>query len=142
MDLVYLQETKIEEMSSACACSFGVVDFLTERLRRQREQRRVFFCFGIKGNWTSWRSKQAFSLFLAGLKTWRMGFSGPSQVSMAQSRGVKGNERNRVGRMSNPMRRFAEILNELGLRDIPLQGAPSLGRKAITTIVCPASIDS
>ena len=32
------------------------------------------------------------------------------------------NERNRASRMSHPMRRFAEVLNELGLRDIPLQG--------------------
>ena len=34
-----------------------------------------FFCFGIKGNWTWWRLKHAFSLLLASLKTWRMGFS-------------------------------------------------------------------
>ena len=34
------------------------------------------------------------------------------------------NERNTVGRLSQSMRRFAEVLNELGLRDIPLQGGP------------------
>ena len=34
------------------------------------------------------------------------------------------NERNTVGRLSQSMRRFAKVLNELGLRDIPLQGGP------------------
>ena len=34
------------------------------------------------------------------------------------------NERNTVGRLSHSMRRFAEVLKELGLRDIPLQGGP------------------
>ena len=34
------------------------------------------------------------------------------------------NERNMVGRMSYPMRCFAEVLNELGIRDIPLQVRP------------------
>ena len=90
VDLVCLQETKIQEMSADCARSFGWVDFFTGRLRRQRELRGIFFCFGIKGNWNWWRLKQAFSLLLAGLKTWRMGFSGPSQVSMARSKGAIG----------------------------------------------------
>ena len=68
----------------------GWVGFLTKKLQRQRGQRGVFFCFGIEGSWTWWRSKQAFSLLLASLKTWRMGFSGPSQASMARSTGAKG----------------------------------------------------
>ena len=34
------------------------------------------------------------------------------------------NERNTMGRLSQSMRRFVEVLNELGLRDIPLQGGP------------------
>ena len=34
------------------------------------------------------------------------------------------NERNRAGRLSHPMRRFAEVLNKLRLRDIPLQEGP------------------
>ena len=34
------------------------------------------------------------------------------------------NERNLVGRLSHSMRRFNEVLNELGLRDLPLQGGP------------------
>ena len=33
-------------------------------------------------------------------------------------------DRNLVGRLSYPMRRFNEVLNELGLRDLPLQGGP------------------
>ena len=32
------------------------------------------------------------------------------------------NERNMGGRLSHSMRRFAEILNEFELRDLPLQG--------------------
>ena len=32
------------------------------------------------------------------------------------------NERSRGGRISNSMRRFADVLNDLGLRDLPLQG--------------------
>ena len=31
-------------------------------------------------------------------------------------------ERNRGGRLSQSMRRFAEVVNEMGLRDLPLQG--------------------
>ena len=34
------------------------------------------------------------------------------------------NERNMAGRMSHPKRHFAEVLNELRIRDIPLQGGP------------------
>ena len=37
---------------------------------------------------------------------------------------ISPNERNSVGRLSHPMRRFIEVLNELGLRDLPLQGGP------------------
>ncbi|RVW30380.1 Transposon TX1 uncharacterized 149 kDa protein [Vitis vinifera] len=33
-------------------------------------------------------------------------------------------ERSRVGRLSGPMRRFSEVLDELALRDMPLQGGP------------------
>ena len=34
------------------------------------------------------------------------------------------NERNLDCRLSHSMRRFNEVLNELGLRDFPLQGGP------------------
>ena len=34
------------------------------------------------------------------------------------------NERSRGGRFSNSMRRFSDILNDLELRDLPLQGGP------------------
>ena len=34
------------------------------------------------------------------------------------------NDRNSVGRLSHYMRCFNEVLNELGLRDLPLQGGP------------------
>ena len=34
------------------------------------------------------------------------------------------NDRNSIGRLSHPVRHFNEVLNELGLRDLPLQGGP------------------
>ena len=34
------------------------------------------------------------------------------------------NDRNLVGGLTHPMRRFNEVVNELGLRDLPLQGGP------------------
>ena len=34
------------------------------------------------------------------------------------------NERSRGSKISNTMRRFSDILNDLGLRDLPLQGGP------------------
>ena len=34
------------------------------------------------------------------------------------------NERNKEGRFSHSMRRFSKVMNELGLRDLPLQGEP------------------
>ena len=34
------------------------------------------------------------------------------------------NERSKGGRTDNSMRRFFDILNDLGLRDLPLQGRP------------------
>ena len=34
------------------------------------------------------------------------------------------NDRNLEGGLSHPMRRFNEVVNELGLRDLPLQGGP------------------
>ena len=34
------------------------------------------------------------------------------------------NERNLGGGLTHPMRRFSEVVNELGLRDLPLQGGP------------------
>ena len=36
-------------------------------------------------------------------------------------------EHSREGRMSASMRRFSEVIDELALRDLPLQGGPLLG---------------
>ena len=51
-------------------------------------------------------------------------WEGPWRIGSDFNMVLSPNERNRAGRMSHPMRRFAEVLNELGLRDIPLQGGP------------------
>ena len=40
-------------------------------------------------------------------------------------------ERSREGRLSSFMRRFAEVLNELGLRGLPLQGSPFTSRGSL-----------
>ena len=53
------------------------------------------------------------------------------------------NERNKGGRFSHSMRRFSEVMNELGLRDLPLQGGPHLlpGGEASIISACPDWID-
>ena len=50
-------------------------------------------------------------------------------------------ERNTEGRLSHSMRRFTEVINELGLRDLPLQGDLLPGGEGIITSVCPVWID-
>ena len=52
VDLVCLQETKIQEMFAADLMLevLGWVDWLSGRLWRQRELQGVFLCFGIKEN--------------------------------------------------------------------------------------------
>ena len=50
------------------------------------------------------------------------------------------NERSRGGRISNTMRRFSEVLNDLGLRDLPtflFKEGITLGRVAPTEDQCP-----
>ena len=54
VDLVCLQETKIQELSSAVARSLGV-GRLAEW--RQRELLGESLCFGIQENWSWWRPK-------------------------------------------------------------------------------------
>ena len=54
-------------------------------------------------------------------------------------------ERNRGDRLSPSMRCFSEILNELGLRDLPLQGGGgglSPGGEAIIAVQCLTLTDS
>ena len=46
------------------------------------------------------------------------------------------NDRNSVGRLSHSMRRFNEVLNELGLEISLCKGALSPGGVATTTSVC------
>ena len=69
---------------------------------------------------------------------WRMVFYGPSQGSMVRFP----NDRNPDCRLSHSMRRFNEVLNELGLRDLPLQGGVlSPGGVASITSGCPVWTD-
>ena len=90
VDLGCLPETKIQEMSLACACNFWVGRFSEWKVVEAEGIAGVSLCFGIKETWTWWRLKHAFFLLLACLKTWRMVFSGPSQVSMTRLRQAKG----------------------------------------------------
>ena len=47
------------------------------------------------------------------------------------------NERFRRGRFYNSMRRFSDILNDLELRDLPLQGDPYTWRVVSMAVQCP-----
>ena len=37
-------------------------------------------------------------------------------------------ERNKMGRISSSMRRFSQVIDELELKDLPLQGGPYMWR--------------
>ena len=51
------------------------------------------------------------------------------------------NERARGGRLSNSMRRYSDILYELDLIDLPLQGSPIPGEVVLMAAQCPVLID-
>ena len=46
-------------------------------------------------------------------------------------------ERRKGGRLSSSMRCFAGVVNDLGLRDLPLQGGLTLGGEGVTADPCP-----
>ena len=154
VDLVCLQETKIQEMSEADARSLGV-----GRLAEWRVVEAEGTAGGILVFWDK-RKLEVMEFQLGqfsatcifkntedGFQWAFTGVYGPvernkSELFWEELGAVKGlwegpwciggdfnmvispNERNRGGRFSHSMRRFSEVLNELGLRDLPLHGGP------------------
>ncbi|RVW76004.1 hypothetical protein CK203_052807 [Vitis vinifera] len=107
------EETKIQEMSQGVIHSLGVGRFL------------------------GWGAVDARRAAGGGLQTYYERFREPFWEELGAIRGlwtdpwcIGGDfnvikfpsERSRVGRLSGPMRRFSEVLDELALRDMPLQG--------------------
>ena len=154
VDLVCLQETKIQEMSSNRACSFGVGRFFDWKVAEAEgamgaillfwDKRKLdlvgvetslFFitCWfkNVEGGF-QWAFTSIYGLvernnrkmFWEELGSLKGLWEGPWCIDGDFNMVLSLNERNRGSRMSHPMRRFAEVLNELGLRDIALQGGP------------------
>ena len=133
VDLVCMQETKIQEMSSACARSFGVgrfsewkvvevetcLFFVTCMFKNVEDGFQWAFT-GVYGSVE--RSKR--EMFWEELGSLRGLWEGPWCIGRDFNMVLSPNERNLVTRLSHSMRRFAEVINELGLKYIPLQGCP------------------
>ena len=149
VDLVCLQETKIQEMSSVDARSFGVgrlaewkvveaegiaggiLVFWDTRKLELVEAEIGQFSKNVEDGflWAFTRvygpvkrcKRESFWEELGSLKgLWE----GPWCIGGDFNMVLSPKERNSVGRLSHCMRRFVEVLNELGLRDLPLQGGP------------------
>ena len=154
VDLVCLQETKIQELSSAVARSLGV-----GRLAEWRAVEAEGTAGGILVFWDTRKLELVeaeighfsvtcmFKNVEDGFRWAFTGVYGPMKRSKREMfweelGALKGlwegpwciggdfnvvlspNDRNLVGGLSHPMRRFNEVVNELGLRDLPLQGGP------------------
>ena len=154
VDFVCLQETKLQEMSSADARSFGV-----GRLAEWRVVEAEGTAGGILVFWDTRKLELVeaeighfsvtcmFKNVEDGFLWAFTGVYGPvkrckRELFWEELGSLKGlweglwciggyfntvlspNDRNSVGRLSHSMRRFNEVLNELGLKDLPLQGGP------------------
>ncbi|RVW87760.1 Transposon TX1 uncharacterized 149 kDa protein [Vitis vinifera] len=124
VDLVCLQETKIQEMSQGVIHSLGVGRFLGWGAVDARGaaggvvvfwDKRVLELVGLEVGIFSISCR--FKNCEDGFMWFFTGVYGPTMKRFPS-------ERSRVGRLSGPMRRFSEVLDELALRDMPLQGGP------------------
>ena len=152
VDIVYLQETKIHNMSVGMVRRLGVGRFLDWRTvdaegsaggilifwdKRVVElvdmEKRIFSvscCFRNYTDGFQWMfsygpvvdSKREF--FWEELGAIRGLWNGPYCVEGDFNMVCFPGEHRGVGRVSNSMRRFSEIIEDLGLRDIPLQRGP------------------
>ena len=154
VDLVCLQETKIQEMSSVVVRSLGagrmaewrtveaegsaggiLVFWNTRKLELVESEFGHFsvtckfknvedgFLWAFTGVYGPVkRSKR--ELFWEELGALKGLWEGPWCIGGDFNVVLSFYDRNLVGRLSYPMRRFNEVLNELGLRDLPLQGGP------------------
>ena len=154
VDLVCLQETKIQEMSAADARSFGVsklaewkvveAEGTAEGILVFWDKRKVEmvefelghfsvmcmfknvddgFLWAFTGVYrTVERSKR--EMFWEELGSVKGLWEGPWCIGGDFNMVLSPNERNAEGRLSHSMRRFTKVINELGLKDLPLQGGP------------------
>ena len=152
VDLVCLQETKIKEMTTAVARSLGVgrlsdwralnpegsaggiilfwdkkamelVDsefglVLISCLFKMVEGGFLWMFSGVYGP-VERNLKEIFWEELGSIRGW---WEGPWCLGGDFNEILSPSERARGGLYTPPMKRFAEIVNELGLRDLPLQG--------------------
>ena len=154
VDLVFLQETKIQGMSLADARSFGV-----GRLAEWKVVEAEGIAGGILVSWDKrklelvevelghfsvtcmfknvedgfqWAFTGVYGLverckremFWEEFGSLKGLWEGPWCIGGDFNLVISPNERNTEGRLSHSMRRFTEVINELGLRDLPLQGGP------------------
>ena len=154
VDLVCLQETKIQELSSAIVRSLGagrldewrtveaegtaggiLVFWNTRKLDLVESEIGHFsvtckfknvedgFLWAFTGVYGPVkRSKR--ELFWEELGALKGLWEGPWCIGGDFNVVLSPNDRNLGGGISHPMRRFNEVLNELGFRDLPLQGGP------------------
>ncbi|RVW14368.1 hypothetical protein CK203_097452 [Vitis vinifera] len=117
VDLFCLQETKVQVMSDEMVRSLGRGDTLIGRFRNEGDG-AIWVFTGVYGPFSRedreglWEELGA----IRGLweEPWCLG--GDFNITLYID------DRNRTGRITSAMRRFAQIIDELGLVDIPLQG--------------------
>ena len=154
VDLVCLQETKIQELTPAVVRSLGVGRLFEwkaveaegsaggilvfwdirklELVETEIGDFSVTCMFKNVGDGLMWaftgvygpvkRSKR--ELFWEELGALRGLWEGPWCIGGDFNMVLSPDDRNSGGRISHHMRRFNEVINELGLRDLPLQGGP------------------
>ena len=153
-DLVCLQETKVQEMTIDLVRNLGVGHHLNWKALHAEgsaggilllwDNSRISLVDSVVG---SFFVSCLFRMPEDGFQWVFSGVYGPVENSVRESfweelGSIKGlwdcpwciggdfnevlfpNERSRGGRLSNSMRRFSDILNDLDLRDLPLQGGP------------------
>ena len=153
-DLVCLQETKVQEMNIDMVRSLGVGRFLSWTVLNVEgssggillfwDKRRNSMVDSMVGNFSV---SCLFKMVEDGFQWAFTGVYGPVEKNLREIfweelGSIKGlwedpwcvggdfnailypEERSKGGRIDNSMRRFSDILNDLGLRDLPLQGGP------------------
>ncbi|RVW54239.1 LINE-1 reverse transcriptase-like [Vitis vinifera] len=118
-----VEETKINLMSEWVVRSIGVGRFLDWRaVDASGTAGGILVCWD-KRLWSCWIGRRGNSLFLAGLGRGYQRSMGRALVCRGDFNVIRSqNERNRQGRISAAMRKFAQVIDELGLIDLPLQG--------------------
>ena len=154
VDMICLQETKVQDMNIDIVRSLGVGRFLNRTALNAEgsaggilliwDKRRIRLVDSMLGNFSVSclfrREEDGFQWVFSGVygpvdKSLRELFweelgsikglwNDPWCVGGDFNEILSPDERSKGGRISNSMRRFADILNDLELRDLPLQGGP------------------